>query len=349
MILTTNVEVSWNNANKKIYVDKGYEFTKLHDKFTIPLSDLSSGSNIRISVQCDYCGDIYNKSYKDYNKNKMNSKIEKDCCKKCWNLKIKQTIKDEYGVDNVSQLQEVRRQIKRTLLQNYGVDNPLKSNIVVDKIKRTNLKKYGVEWSSQREDVKSKTNESFMERFGTHILNTPNVRMKRNSSMIKKYGHTSAFALKKFRDKGKRTMYQNGTAPCSKQQLYVNGILCGQLNYPVSNLSLDIAFPDKMIYVECDFRGHDLHVRLGHISQNVMDNNETKRYHYLRDNGWKMVRIVSKRDKVPSPETLLYMSEVYQDHFESGHSWIKFDLDSGSIQTSLGEAEFDYGKLNRLS
>lgn len=62
----------------------------------------------------------------------------------CVKEKIQNTIKCKYGVDNVSQIYDVKIKKKNTLIRNYGVDHPLKSSEIKEKIKDTMISKYGV-------------------------------------------------------------------------------------------------------------------------------------------------------------------------------------------------------------
>ena len=73
------VKMTWGTSNKKIYTQKGYEFTKFGDIFNIKVEDLSSGSHIKVKVECDYCGKIIDVSWKNY----LRCKDEKYACKNC--------------------------------------------------------------------------------------------------------------------------------------------------------------------------------------------------------------------------------------------------------------------------
>jgi len=58
MLLTKIVKVMWNSNNKKKYEELGYIFTKMKGELEINVKDLTNGSNILVSVQCDECGKI---------------------------------------------------------------------------------------------------------------------------------------------------------------------------------------------------------------------------------------------------------------------------------------------------
>lgn len=59
MILTKTVIIKWNRRNKKLYEEKGYNFTKYNDEFEVKIEDLTKSiKNIEVKVQCDNCGKI---------------------------------------------------------------------------------------------------------------------------------------------------------------------------------------------------------------------------------------------------------------------------------------------------
>ena len=60
--------------------------------------------------------------------------------------KAKQTLLTIHGVENVSQLNYVKRKKELTCFKNFGVNFPSQSKPWHDKIKQTNLEKYGYEW-----------------------------------------------------------------------------------------------------------------------------------------------------------------------------------------------------------
>lgn len=61
MLITKTVKLKWNKRNKDYYINKGYNFTFLGDKFEINANDLTKGSHKEVVVKCDYCGNITKK------------------------------------------------------------------------------------------------------------------------------------------------------------------------------------------------------------------------------------------------------------------------------------------------
>lgn len=60
--------------------------------------------------------------------------------------KYKKTCLEKYGVENPSQVKEVKDKKKETTLLHYGVEYPWQSEEIKEKISNTVMKKYGVRW-----------------------------------------------------------------------------------------------------------------------------------------------------------------------------------------------------------
>ena len=86
ILLDKTVEVSWNNANKKHYIEKGYKFTHIKDKLEVKTTDLPKSSQALVKVQCDYCFKIKTIAYGYYYKSTKGN-IEKYACSNCGNIK----------------------------------------------------------------------------------------------------------------------------------------------------------------------------------------------------------------------------------------------------------------------
>lgn len=98
MLITKEVELHWSNATKRYYVDKGYNFTKRGDPFICKAEDLSPSASVLVEVECDYCGKIIKKPYKDYIDGRKT--LAKDCCGKCAGRKTEEILVIKYGDKN---------------------------------------------------------------------------------------------------------------------------------------------------------------------------------------------------------------------------------------------------------
>jgi len=72
--------------------------------------------------------------------------------------KIKKSVRNKYGVDNVSKSNDIKELKKETFIKNYGVDNIFKLDEFKDSINKIMLEKYGVKrisgWFSMSEEQK---------------------------------------------------------------------------------------------------------------------------------------------------------------------------------------------------
>lgn len=275
--------------------------------------------------------------------------------------KIKQTNLKKYGVERPMQSNEVKEKVKQTCIENYGVDHPWKSELVKQKVKDTNLEKYGVNNPWKSEAIKEKRKQYFLEKYGVdnpskskeikqktkinflqkYGVDNPSklkeIKQKIKNTCLKKYGVPHVWMLKEkqilMRKKARETMYKNGTAPSSKQQRHICEILNGELNFPVGGCSLDIAFPNEMIYIEYDGSGHNLCVKLDNMTQEKFNQRDNKRVYYLKSLGWKIIRFVSSKDILPSDDIIIKLINECKNYLlNSNHSWIEINIDENSIK-----------------
>lgn len=362
------INVKWNSHNKKHYVNKGYIYTKMGDSFILnSIFDLYKGTEL--IVTCDYCGkelikklgfllDYY--CLKDINELINFNDIS---CKKCSHKKAKQTIVKKYGVENAFQLKEVKEKIKQTNLERYGVENARQNKNISEKIKQTNLERYGVECVSKNTIIKEKIKQTNLERYGvTCNLQSPNkkniiqekvkqtnlkrygveypmqselIRKKSQNTMLKKYNFNNSLQVPEIRKKIYITKYKNQSMPCSKNQKKIANLLNGEINYPIDLFFIDIALLDKMIYIEYDGGGHNLSVKLGYITKKDFDNKQRKRKYILQKKGWKLIRIISHKDKLYSDDLMIILINKAQQYLlETNHSWVEIDIDNNEYRCS---------------
>lgn len=145
-----------------------------------------------------------------------------------------------------------------------------------------------------------------------------------------------------------KTLFENGTQSCSRQQRYIHSLLGGKLNYLFDKVWLDIAFLDEKIYIEYQGSGHDIGVKYNKISQKKFQQNEMKRYYFLKSNNWKMIEIVSKNDYLPSDNTIIDATNFAIQKIHEGNNWVRIDIDSGYIELKNKIINYDFGDCNLL-
>lgn len=118
----------------------------------------------------------------------------------------KKTLQQKYGVENISQLKEIKDKKKQTTLKNYGVENPAQSSEIKNKMKETCLEKYGVESTNSLSSKKDKIKKTIQEKYGVdNIMQVFNVQEKQKQTCIEKYGVDNAIKNKEIKDKKEQT------------------------------------------------------------------------------------------------------------------------------------------------
>lgn len=342
MLISDKVKTTWSSRNKNRYVELGYKFTKMGGSVDVRVEHLSRGSHAIVDVKCDYCGIIKNVPYKQYIY--QHDDLLGDSCSDCKLIKSRITMSNKYGVDNPSKLDWVKEKKIDTCMNNFGVEHPMQSKDVRDKAITTNVEKYGVEHPSQSNVVKTKIVNTNNEKYGvdwtrqnkdidTKIKSTMNVRYggnspfcneevrdKAKSTFIEKYGVDNPLKDDGIRHKCREAMYNNGTVPTSSQQLKVYDTLVSmfgncEINYPVSNLSLDCMVIIDGCAIDVEYDGWHWH--------KDKQNKDRRRDEVLKEMGYKIIRIKANRD-VPTVEQL----DNAIDYLVKGnHSYTEIILD----------------------
>lgn len=86
----------------------------------------------------------------------------------CSNCLAKITTKERCGVENPSQLKEIKEKKKQTSLKHFGVENPMQCKKVVQTLRENNLQKYGVIRPTQTEEVKNKMRQTIYQKYGVN-------------------------------------------------------------------------------------------------------------------------------------------------------------------------------------
>lgn len=216
MILNDKVKININSNNIKYFKNKGFQNINVKDIINVEIKDISKGSNVLIDCKCDICGKqkkikyrFYLENYEKYNiytchlcskiknkltcKNKYNDenynnreKFIKTLKDNNWDNKkigilekvVKTNLK-KYGVENVSQLEEIKNKRKDTMLKNHGVEYYVLSKEFREKSEKTSLKNYGTKHPQTSEKMLMKRKE-YYKKMGFNILNQEYDLYKRN-------------------------------------------------------------------------------------------------------------------------------------------------------------------------
>lgn len=108
-------------------------------------------------------------------------------------------IMDEYGVDNVSRLDEIKARKRETSMAHYGVENPFQSKVVQEKVKATNRRIYGVDTVLVQPEIQERARAATREKYGVdYPMQSPVVRQKIQAVIMSKWGAKTPFASPKF-------------------------------------------------------------------------------------------------------------------------------------------------------
>lgn len=360
MIISKSIEIPLHPKTIKYYESLGYEIPRFPSKYNksilstpngtkivIKIEDLPLMSNLKVEYQCDYCGE---KDWKTYcNLTISRDIIPKDCCVKCTPLKTKEVNLIKYGVKHTSELETNKQKRRETNLKIYGSEYAVQNKNVKEKMKNTFLENYGETTPAKNQEVKNKMAQTNMERYGA-ISPTLNeeVRAKQIETLKNNYGVAFPQQSEEIKKLSMKSLYENNTAPCSRQQRYIHNLLGGKLNFPHHNSFLDICFVDEKIYLEIDLGGHELQMKLGNVTEEEYRNNERKRWYALYRKGWKEIRIISTKDKIPSDDKLIEIMNYAREYLNTGRHYIKFYLDEGKVKTSQFEEDYDFGELRYI-
>ena len=365
VIIDKFIYIKWNYAQKSYYEEKGYIFTKNHELFLVNINDLPLQSNIKIKIMCDFCKqEIMVQRYH------LNLSIDEEhACKKCTHFKVEKTMMRKYGTTNILAIPEFKEKRKQTCIKNFGVEEPFLNKEFRDKCKQNLLENFGVNNSMLIPSVQEKRKKTMEKRYGNrNPFECEFILKKIKTTNIERYGYENPAKCEKIKNKVKATniekfgcencsgnaiiknkqnttLYQNGTAPCSKAQKYLHSLFGGELNFPINNIMADIAFPLEMLCIEYDGSGHDLGVRIGTVSKEHYQQSELKRNYLLRNNGWNLIRIISRKDYLYDDETFKNLLLICKNYFSTTeHKWIKIDVDNNLLISSQFQQEISYIK-----
>lgn len=352
-LVTKSVKISPRGKTATYYRSLGYQFES-NNEIEVKIEDLSKTSKQYVECTCDYCNEKIFIQYASYNRS-LNSPTHKVACSKCSYKKIAECNMILYGVRNPSMLTSVKEKVKATNRAKFGYDNVNQSPKTKEKRRNNLILKYGKP-SCYTEQVKEKVKQTNRERRGVDFpTQAEDVKRKVQSSVTLKFGVENISQSSEIKKKKAETLFRNSTITTSKQQRYIHNLLGGTLNGIVSHYNCDIVFYDEKIIVECDFSGHNLNVKLGEISEEEFKQKEIIRSSIIKRAGFKIIRIISRKNYLPSDTILLQMLQYARDFFTQNpqRSWISFDIDNSCIynayhKESTSRLPYDYGKLRKI-
>ena len=264
--------------------------------------------------------------------------------------KIKQTCKERYGVDYIFQSAEIKDKVKQTNNEKYGCDYASQSEEIRNKIKETCKQRYGVDCASKSSEIKNKMKETNNKKYGGNApACSEEVQRKMQQTMLKKYGVEHALQNRELLNKVLDSFQFNGTGPCSRAQRYINYISNGILNKHIRGSLVDIYMEKENIVIEYDGSGHFLG---DIINGNAFPTKESllrekQREDKIINNGYKMIRFIATKDRIPSDEVILNLIEEFKN---SDFKVVRIDFEEGTIEKDYNEKlRYDFGELRKIT
>ena len=315
MILTKYVKVKIEKRNRKKYLSIGFVNLECGDIISVSPFCLSDNSREKVLCRCDYCNTIYETTWQIYNKCVLNSVIHKCACKKCQKLKRDDTNMVKYGVKSLMEDDSFIKLMKRKFTEKYGVNNPSSLDFVKKKKIETCRKNFGVDYPMQSNVVMERSKDTIMQKYGvSHI------------SKCEYYRNIMT-------EHSRKALFEHGTCASSAAQRHLCEIYNGILNFPVGKYNLDILIEDN-IYIEYDGSGHDMNLKMGEITIGEYQRREYSRYSFIKNNGYRLIRIINKSDKLKDDYTMIILKEMCVEYLNNTNdSWIAVNIDTGEIIT----------------
>lgn len=122
----------------------------------------------------------------------------------------KNTLIKKHGVENISQIKEVKEKKKQIFLKKYGVETNLQAPEILKKIKKGWAKKFGTEYPITNSDVKKKIINKNIERYGVeNPFSSAEIKQKIVQTNIKKYGFEHPMHVGCLKIKQRNTLKKN--------------------------------------------------------------------------------------------------------------------------------------------
>jgi hypothetical protein len=204
MILTKEIKLKTKGLKKKQhYIDLGYDVIS-SDYIIVKVEDLLKACCEIIEVKCDFCDKILKTTYNKYNCSILTGGYA--CDKFCSRKKAIISNIEKYGVENVSQLEDIKKKKEDTSLKNWGTNHPFKSNLLKGKRKEDNLKRWGVENVSQLEIIKEKKKETTLKNWGVeNPFQSELLKEKIKENNLDKWGVDNYTKTDEYKEKSKKT------------------------------------------------------------------------------------------------------------------------------------------------
>ena len=265
--------------------------------------------------------------------------------------KMKEAFKKNFGCDNPMQNANIQNKAKATNIKRYGVENVAQSKTIQDRMKATCKERYGVENAAQSKTIQDKMKATCKERYGVEsAIQSKAIQDKMKSTNLERYGVENAMQNEEIKNKALDSFQFNGTGPCSRTQKYIHFLIGGTLNKRVCSSLVDICFEEEKIAIEYDGSGHFLSEFMVNEDRSISKEailREKNRENSIVNKGYKMIRFIAKKDRIPSDEMILKLVNYISD---LDFKVIRVDFEESAIEKDYNKKMiYDFGKLRRIT
>ena len=354
LIVPQTVKVRIGKRICKYYREKGYEFEKCGDFIEVNVLDLPKKSGTKVKIICDVCGKEAEICYGDFVKYNEENKLITCGSDSCKRKKTEDTCMEKYGSKSPFESKEIQDKIKATWQKNYGEDitSPFQVENVKNKAKATILERHGTQSPFGSKEIQDKIKATWQKNYGEDIENpfqVESVKEKSKQTLLKNYGVENPMQCEEIKNKTLSSFQFNGTGPSSRAQRYINHILNGTLNKRICGSLADIYIEKENIIIEHDGGGHFLGDKM---NGNAFPTKESLLYEKEREdkiinNGYRMIRFIATKDRIPSDEVILNLIEGFKN---SDFKVIRINFEEGTIDRDYEEKWYcNFGKLRRIT
>ena len=270
--------------------------------------------------------------------------------------KIKATLKEKHGegITCSFQLESVKEKSKQTWQKNYGegIINPGQAQVVKDKIKNTWKNNYGEDITCpfQVESVKEKSKQTMLNNYSVeYAMQNKEIQNKMKTTNLERHGAENPMQNEEIKNKAFDSFQFHGTGPCSRAQKYIQILTNGTLNKHICGSLADVYIEKENIVIEHDGAGHFL---TDIFNGNKTPTKESLSYEKEREdkiinNGYRMIRFIATKDRIPSDEVILNLIEGFKN---SDFKVIRINFEEGTIDRDYKERWYcNFGKLRRIT
>ena len=221
MLLQETIILKWASVIKKHYVNLGYNFTKIGDEFVAKVADLPLSSHMKVWVQCDNCGNVIQKEYREYIKSQQYNDGYGDLCSKCAIKRIDNVLINKYGGIGL-QSPEIKAKAQDTNVEKYGFHAPMMNKDVYQKVRQTQNEKYGGIGMASECTRNKIENTNLKIRGVRNPSQDDKIKEKKIITYLQHYGVDHPFKIKEISSaaviKAKETLLKNGKNFVSKSE-----------------------------------------------------------------------------------------------------------------------------------